>query len=180
MLQVLYKDEHMVAVVKPAGVLSEDKEEGSMPALLREQLGAEYVGCVHRLDRAVGGVMIYALDQPTCGKLSAMVAAHQMVKEYLAVVHGCPEPAEGEMRDLLFKDSARNKSFVVKRMRKGVREACCIINYWKRMNGTESPFHLCKSGWKPAAVIRFGYSFHPVRCHWLATAVTAAVRTRTA
>ena len=91
MLQVLYKDEHMVAVVKPAGVLSEDKEEGSMPALLREQLGAEYVGCVHRLDRAVGGVMIYALDQPTCGKLSAMVAAHQMVKEYLAVVHGCPE-----------------------------------------------------------------------------------------
>ena len=48
-----------------------------------------------RLDRAVGGVMVYALDQPSCGKLSAMVASHQMVKEYLAVVHGCPESSEG-------------------------------------------------------------------------------------
>ena len=121
MLQILYQDAHMVAVVKPAGVLSEDSGEGSMPALLRQQLGKTYIGCVHRLDRAVGGVMVYALDQPTCGKLSAMVASHQMVKEYMAVVHGCPEPAEGEMRDLLFKDSARNKSFVVKRMRKEIQ-----------------------------------------------------------
>ena len=111
MLQILYNDGHIVAVVKPAGVLSEDKGEGSMPALLRAELGCAYIGCVHRLDRAVGGVMVYALDQPSCGKLSAMVASHQMVKEYLAVVHGCPESSEGEMRDLLFKDSARQQVF---------------------------------------------------------------------
>lgn len=141
MLQILYNDGHIVAVVKPAGVLSEDKGEGSMPALLRAELGCAYIGCVHRLDRAVGGVMVYALDQPSCGKLSAMVASHQMVKEYLAVVHGCPESSEGEMRDLLFKDSARNKSFVVKRMRKGVREAVLhyqLLETIERENGTFS------------------------------------------
>ena len=112
-----------------------------MPALLRAELGCAYIGCVHRLDRAVGGVMVYALDQPSCGKLSAMVASHQMVKEYLAVVHGCPESPEGEMRDLLFKDSARNKSFVVKRMRKGVREAVLhyqLLETIERENGTFS------------------------------------------
>ena len=141
MLQILYNDGHIVAVVKPAGVLSEDKGEGSMPALLRAELGCAYIGCVHRLDRGVGGVMVYALDQPSCGKLSAMVASHQMVKEYLAVVHGCPESPEGEMRDLLFKDSARNKSFVVKRMRKGVREAVLhyqLLETIERENGTFS------------------------------------------
>lgn len=142
MLQILYQDAHMVAVVKPAGVLSEDSGEGSMPALLRQQLGKTYIGCVHRLDRAVGGVMVYALDQPTCGKLSAMVASHQMVKEYMAVVHGCPEPAEGEMRDLLFKDSARNKSFVVKRMRKGVREAVLHYQLLKIYEQDGKPFSL--------------------------------------
>ena len=141
MLQILYNDGHIVAVVKPAGVLSEDKGEGSMPALLRAELGCAYIGCVHRLDRGVGGVMVYALDQPSCGKLSAMVASHQMVKEYLAVVHGCPESPKGEMRDLLFKDSARNKSFVVKRMRKGVREAVLhyqLLETIERENGTFS------------------------------------------
>ncbi len=142
MIQILYQDAHMAAVVKPAGVLSEDSGEGSLPALLRTQLGKKYIGCVHRLDRAVGGVMVYALDREACGKLSAMVASHQMVKEYMAVVHGCPEPAEGEMRDLLFKDSARNKSFVVKRMRKGVREAVLHYQLLKTFEQDGKPFSL--------------------------------------
>jgi 23S rRNA pseudouridine1911/1915/1917 synthase len=124
-MRILYQDQTLCLAVKPAGVLSEDAP-GGMPELLRAELGG-YIGCVHRLDRGVGGVMVYGRKKDTTGKLSAMVAAHDFVKEYLAVVEGVPEQESGTYTDLLFKDSARNKSFVVQRMRKGVKEA--VLHY---------------------------------------------------
>ncbi len=78
---------------------------------------------VHRLDNPVGGTMIYAPGKESAAKLSEMVAKGNMQKTYLAVVHGKPEEEKGVFKDLLFKDSSKNKSFVVKRMRKGVKEA---------------------------------------------------------
>ena len=108
-----------VAAVKPVGVISQDDgTEECMVRLLRRETGRE-VYPVHRLDRAVGGVMIYALRKDTASLLQTPGA---MTKEYIAVVHGETEDS-GEWRDLLFKDSKTNKSFVVKRMRRGVREA---------------------------------------------------------
>ena len=118
-LEILYEDKSLVVCVKPVGVLSEEPE---MPALLREQLGGEAY-CVHRLDRAVGGVMVYARKKQSAGKLSQAIADGKLTKEYLAVCEGIPAPAAGEMHDLLFKDSGKNKAFVVKRMRKGVKKA---------------------------------------------------------
>ncbi len=127
-LEILYEDRDLLLAVKPSGVLSEDTgREDSMPALLREQLGAKYIGCVHRLDRVVGGVMLYSKRPEVTGKLSAMVADHHFTKEYLAVAHGVPQEPSGTFTDLLFKDAARNKSFVVKRMRRGVKEA--VLHY---------------------------------------------------
>lgn len=93
-----------------------------MPTLLREQLGGEWY-CVHRLDKAVGGVMVYARTRKAAAALSAAVAEREMKKEYLAVCQGAPEPPAGTMEDLLFKDSGKNKAFVVKRERKGVKPA---------------------------------------------------------
>lgn len=118
-LHVLYQDNDIILCVKPAGVLS---EEDGMPELLRAQTGRQDIFCVHRLDRAVSGLMVYAGTKRSAAGLSAAIASGQLHKEYLAVVHGMPE-LRGTMRDLLFKDSARNKSYVVRRMRKGVREA---------------------------------------------------------
>lgn len=118
-VKVLYEDKWLCLCIKEAGVLS---EEGGMPELLKEQCGVEHF-CVHRLDRAVGGVMVYARDSKTAGKLSALVSNRDFEKEYLAIVHGRPETDKGIMRDLLFKDSSKNKSYVVQRMRKGVKEA---------------------------------------------------------
>lgn len=127
-MEILYEDKNLLLAVKPAGVLSEDTPgQETMPALLREYLGGGYVGCVHRLDRIVGGVMLYSKRPEITGKLSALVADHHFTKEYLAVVQGVPAEPSGTFRDLLFKDSSRNKSFVVQRMRKGVKEA--VLHY---------------------------------------------------
>lgn len=119
-VEILFEDNSLCVCVKPAGVLS---EEGGMPELLRVQLGSPEIFCVHRLDRAVGGVMVYARTKAAAGKLSAAVAGREMVKEYLAVVQGVPESREGVLRDLLYHDKAKNKSYVVQRRRGGVREA---------------------------------------------------------
>lgn len=118
-LNVLYCDKDLTVCIKPVGVLS---EEGGMPELLSAQLGGKFY-CVHRLDKAVGGVMVYARSSHAAAHLSSAIAQGQMGKEYLAVVRGRPEPAEGVMSDLLFKDSAKNKSYVVDRMRRGVKKA---------------------------------------------------------
>lgn len=119
-IKLLYEDRDLVVCIKPVGVLSEGE---GMPALLKELSHCENIYCVSRLDRAVGGVMVYAKNAAAAAKLSSAMGAGELKKVYLAVVHGRPELENGVMCDLLFKDSAKNKSYVVKRMRKGVREA---------------------------------------------------------
>lgn len=136
-MEILYKDRHIAVCVKPVGVISED---AGMPALLREQLGGEAY-CVHRLDTVVGGVMVYALNKKAAAKLSAYIAGDMLTKEYLAVVEGIPNPDEGYMDDLLLKDSAKGKSYVVQRMRKGVKDARLqfkVLQTVATVNGTYS------------------------------------------
>lgn len=127
-IPILYEDKHLVLCVKPVGVLSEESENGaSMPALLRAQYQQrslpDYIATVHRLDKITGGMMLFSRRKEVTGKLAAAVAEHRVEKEYLAVLRGHPAEPEGTLTDLLFRDAAKNKSYVVKRMRKGVREA---------------------------------------------------------
>lgn len=128
-LHILYEDPHLVICCKPVGVLSEDGQAGRcMPQLLREHyrsLGQKnpYIATVHRLDKITGGVMVFSRRREVTGKLTAAVQAHEIVKEYLAVLRGHPAEPAATLTDLLFRDASHNKSYVVKRMRKGVREA---------------------------------------------------------
>ena len=127
-LQILYEDAHLVVCVKPAGVLSEDSDRGaSMPGLLRRHYQAlgqsAEIYTVHRLDRGVGGVMLFSRRKEITGKLTGMIAQREVHKEYLAVLRGHPAEPEATLTDLLFHDAAHNKSYVVQRQRKGVREA---------------------------------------------------------
>ena len=93
---------------------------GFSPELLEDQL---VVGSlVHRLDRNVGGVMVYARTRQAASALSRAVQAGNLQKEYLALIHGCPTQPAGTWEDLLWKDSAKNKVFVVHRCVKGVKE----------------------------------------------------------
>ena len=116
-MDILYSDKHIAVIVKPVGLDS----EAEVPAALKEVLGGE-VFPIHRLDKNVGGVMVYARTKQAAAALSRAVQEGTMVKEYVAMVHGNP-PESGDWTDLLFKDSSKNKVFVVKKERKGVKKA---------------------------------------------------------
>ena len=112
-MEILYSDPEIIVCVKPVGVDSEHE----LPALL----GGE-VYTLHRLDKNVGGVMVYARTKAAAAALSRQIQEGRMVKEYVALVHGTP-PETGDWEDLLFKDSRKNKVFVVKKQRAGVKPA---------------------------------------------------------
>ena len=115
---ILYSDDAVAVCVKPAGLDSQTV----LPAAVARRLGGEAF-CVHRLDRDVGGVMLCARTRQAAAVLSREIADGLLEKEYLAVCAGRPSPESGELRDLLFHDAGKNKTFVVKRMRRGVKEA---------------------------------------------------------
>ena len=112
-MEILYSDPEIVVCVKPVGMDSEHE--------VPQALGGE-IYPIHRLDKNVGGVMVYAKKKTSAAALSKAVQEGTMVKEYVAMVHGAP-PEEGDWEDLLWKDSAKNKVFVVKRERRGVKKA---------------------------------------------------------
>ena len=128
-MRVLFEDRDLIVVVKPAGVLSEEAgNKASMPLLLRaylEERGgrAPKIYTVHRLDRDVGGVMVFAKNAKTASELATAIAERRMEKEYLAVLCGAPEMEEDVLEDLLFRDAKSGKTYVVDRERKGVRDA---------------------------------------------------------
>ncbi len=122
MINILYSDKSIIVCEKPAGVLSQNdaKGEKGLTELLVPYSETGQVYPVHRLDRPVGGVMVYACDKESCAKLSAGCAID---KTYLTLVSGCPEREKGELFDYIYKDGAKNKSFVASKERKGVKDA---------------------------------------------------------
>ena len=130
-MEILYATKDLVACLKPVGV---DSEKG-VPELLTEQLGGTFYP-VHRLDQGVGGLMVFARTPQAAAGMSKLIAQGALSKTYLALVHGCPEEPEGRMEDLLWKDSRKNKVFVVKRQRAGVKKAA--LSYRVMRKGEES------------------------------------------
>ncbi len=122
MIPILYQDRHMVVCVKPVGVISQEAGEDSLPQLLKAQLGLKELSVVHRLDREVGGVMVFAASQKAAAALSRGVQERTLEKRYFAVLEGSA-PLEGMLEDLLFHDRQKNKTYVVDRPRKGVKDA---------------------------------------------------------
>ena len=129
-MEILFSDRDIVLCVKPVGLDSEIQ----MPAALKETLSGE-IYPVHRLDKNVGGVMVFARTQAAAASLSKAIQEGQLIKEYVALVHGNP-PESGDWEDLLWKDSRKNKVFVVKRMRGGVKKA--RLEFTRLTSGEES------------------------------------------
>lgn len=113
MIDILYEDRDIVVCIKPIGMDAEHE--------LPQELGGE-IFTVHRLDKGVGGVMVYAKNKAAAADLSRQIQAGEMIKEYVALVEGCPQES-GDWEDLLFKDSRKNKVYVVNRKRTGVKAA---------------------------------------------------------
>lgn len=133
-MELIFSDKNIVVCVKPVGLDSEKE----VPAALAEQLGGECFP-VHRLDKNVGGVMVYARTKQAAASLSKAIQDGAMVKEYVAKVHGTP-PEKGDWEDLLWKDNKKNKVYVVKRMRGGVKKA--RLEFHRLCAGEESLVHV--------------------------------------
>ena len=129
MIDILYYDDYIAVAVKPAGMIS---EAGGFPDALADELSQKTdkkltLFPVHRLDKETSGIMVYALTPEAAAGLSRDITDGIWEKVYLAKVCGTPEKQSDTLRDLLYYDRARSKSFVVTRERKGVKQA--ILHY---------------------------------------------------
>ena len=124
-MKALFEDNDIIVIVKPVGVPSEDTKNGEKGILnlLKTENNLTDVFLLHRLDRNVGGVMVFAKNKKSAACISKQIQENTFKKTYLAVTDGVIEEKQGVYKDLLFKDSSKNRSFVVNRMRKGVKEA---------------------------------------------------------
>ncbi len=129
--ELLFCDGQLAAVIKRGGVLSEHGTEKApgMPERVARALGRapEEVFPVHRLDREAAGGMVYALTERAAAALSRSIQAGDFQKTYLCLCEGAPQEKSGRWTDLLYHDPVKNRSYAVKRKRRGVREA--VLEY---------------------------------------------------
>ena len=134
-LNILYEDKHLIAVVKPYGVLSQGNENtkslcSDISAYLKEKGESGEVYVIHRLDKTTGGVMFFAKTKEAAGKMSTLIQNGDFHKVYYAVISGEPKRKTGAWADLLYHDKAKNKTYVVKKERKGVKIAkLCYVSH---------------------------------------------------
>ncbi len=122
-IEILYEDNHVLVVVKPPNMLTQGDQTGDEDLLtvLKEDLkvrynkpGNVYLGLVHRLDRPVGGAMVFAKTSKAASRLSDQIRRRDFGKSYMAVVYGIPEPISGTLTHYLDKDEKTNTVHVVK------------------------------------------------------------------
>ncbi len=131
-LKILYEDNHIIVVEKMPNIPSQSDKTGDIDMLtlvkqyIKEKYnkpGNVYVGLVHRLDRPVGGIMIFAKTSKAAGRLSNQVREKTFKKKYLAVVDGKFEKQTGILEDYLYKDERNNISKVVNKEKKNAKLA---------------------------------------------------------
>ena len=160
-LDVVYEDEYLIACIKPYGVPSQqDKTYGvDMVTLVKEYLydkaasKAEpadmesgndkveepYVAIINRLDRPVGGIILFAKDELTAAKLTDMVQDNEIEKYYQAVLSGFMEEPEGVYEDWLYHDKKENVTRVVDKGTKGAKRAMLKYEVLDELDTDEGP-----------------------------------------
>ena len=122
-INVIYEDNHIIVVEKPVNIPSQGDKTGDMDmlTLIKEYIkekynkpGNVYLGLVHRLDRPVGGVMVFAKTSKAASRLSEQVREKVFQKRYLVICNGKMEKTYGTLEDYLLKNERNNMSKVVK------------------------------------------------------------------
>lgn len=135
-LKVIYEDNHIIVVEKPVNIPSQGDKTGDIDMLtiikdyIKEKYnkpGNVYLGLVHRLDRPVGGVMVFAKTSKAASRLSEAVRLKEFQKTYLVIVNGKMESEKGTFEDYLLKNEKKNMSKVVKEGTKNSKLA--ILDY---------------------------------------------------
>lgn len=121
MINIIYEDNHLLVVEKPINILvqADNTQDKDLLSILKDDIkrryqkpGNVYLGLVHRLDRPVGGIMVFAKTSKAASRLSEQVRTHQMQKKYYAIIEGITKENEGCLIDYLKKDEKQNKVFV--------------------------------------------------------------------
>lgn len=121
-IEILYEDNHLLVVVKPPNIPAQGDISGALDllTLLKDDIkkrynkpGNVFLGLVHRLDRPVGGAMVFAKTSKAASRLSEQIRRHEMEKIYLCIVQGCPENLRGRLDDYLIKDARTNVVSIV-------------------------------------------------------------------
>ena len=155
-MEILYQDKDILVCIKPSGVKSTD-EPGGMPELIREALGDPNanVRTVHRLDQVVSGLMVFARRAKAASELSRQIRDKEFEKEYLAVVRGSVPEASGTLTDLLLRNKAERKTYVVQQPQKDAQEAVLDYERLAEVDGLT----------KVRIVLRTGRT-HQIRCQF--------------
>lgn len=135
-IPIIFEDNHLLVVTKPPNILSQGDYTGDvdMLTILKEDIKVRYkkpnnvyLGLVHRLDRPVGGVMVFAKTSKCAARLSEQIRNQRFKKIYMAVIHGKPKKEKDTLIHYLLKDNKTNIVSTVEKDVKGAKEA--IIDY---------------------------------------------------
>ncbi len=162
MIEILYEDKSIVVCVKPAGTLSEiGGGKNSLPEILSAQIHSPLF-TVHRLDREVSGVMVYAKNSSAAARLCADMSERRFGKEYLAVIEGAMPNSSDTLTDLLFRDSKKNKTYTVSRKRQGVKEASLEYTVLAEAEDTSLLKIILHTGRTHQIRVQFASRKHPI------------------
>jgi 23S rRNA pseudouridine1911/1915/1917 synthase len=135
-IPILYEDNHLLVVEKPVNipVQADISNDSDLLTILKEDIkiryqkpGNVYLGLVHRLDRPVGGVMVFAKTSKAASRLSDVIRRDALERNYLAVVRGVPEKKQGKLEHYLWKDTQKNIVHAVSPKRKDAKKA--LLSY---------------------------------------------------
>lgn len=135
-IPILFEDNHLLFIQKPVNIPVQEDSSRDLDVLtiLKDDIkrryqkpGNVYLGLVHRLDRPVGGVMVFAKTSKAASRLSDMMRRHVIERNYLAVVRGIPEKKKGQLVHYLYKDKRRNQVFAVSPNHKDAKKA--VLEY---------------------------------------------------
>jgi len=168
-LEVLYEDNHVIVVLKPANVLSQADDTGDIDMLniVKEYVkvkynkpGNVYIGLVHRLDRPVGGIMVFARTSKAAARLSLEIKKHNVKKKYVAVVYGLVKEKD-TLIDYLKKLDNGNTVVTDDKNAQESELSYCLLDYNKRKNISLVEINL-KTGRHHQIRVQFASRNHPL------------------
>lgn len=137
MMEVLYEDNHIIAVNKTCKEIVQGDKTGDVPlseivkAYIKDKYnkpGEVFLGVTHRLDRPTSGVVLFARTSKALARLNAMFQSHEQIrKTYWAIVQGAPKLPEARLENYLIRNEAQNKSYIAKAGAKDAKQA--ILTY---------------------------------------------------
>ena len=170
MIDILYEDNHILVAVKPPNMLSQADETGDTDILtylkadLKERYhkpGGVYLGLVHRLDRPVGGLMVFARTSKAAARLSAELQKHDMGREYICIVEGTPPPSFSFI-DYLIKDPHLNRVTVCSADDRRAKEALLHGRTLASRSGTSLCSIRLETGRNHQIRVQMSHAGHPL------------------